>query len=334
MLVSTGGESAGPCNFRSHRSTGDDFLYGEQDADTLYGDVGNDVLWGGDGDDYLYGWWGKDTLFGDNGNDVLRGEQDDDVLYGWWGNDTLYGGTGNDQLFGEGGNDGLFGGTGWFDVLNGGAGADRFLQFAGEDSLVDLFSEDARVNFVNGDAVWTDQQIEQTDAGLAFLHGLTNNTKLLKLSNGQEVTFQRVLSLGEYAAANNNSGRIRIADSAFDPTGRTPAEAVIHEMGHNWDTEQGASWGNWLNLSGWRLHASLYAVDGYVLSGDGQWEYRTTDGNSFWRNYGKTNPREDWSTMWEAYYRYKMGTLSNAAVTRLQAKLDFIDAFISRNYTP
>jgi hypothetical protein len=33
--------------------------------------------------------------------------------------------------------------------------------------------------------------------------------------------------------------------------------------------------------------------------------------------------------MWEAYYRYKQGTLGAADVARLQVKLNFIDAFMA-----
>ncbi|WP_236250085.1 calcium-binding protein [Pseudomonas cichorii] len=83
-------------------------------ADTLYGDVGADVLDGLNGDDRLYGdagndqlngGAGRDTLYGESGNDTLNGGADNDYLDGGDGNDTLDGGAGNDSLSGSRGND-------------------------------------------------------------------------------------------------------------------------------------------------------------------------------------------------------------------------------------
>ena len=37
--------------------------------------------------------------------------------------------------------------------------------------------------------------------------------------------------------------------------------------------------------------------------------------------------------MWEAYFEYKSGTLPTANVTRLQAKLNFIDTFVASQRT-
>lgn len=43
---------------------------------------------------------GDDYLYGDEGNDILFGQGGDDHLYGGDGNDILYGGSGNDKLYG------------------------------------------------------------------------------------------------------------------------------------------------------------------------------------------------------------------------------------------
>ena len=62
----------------------------------LTGEVGNDVIEGGDGNDLLAGGDGKDTLRGDAGKDVV---------FGGLGDDELHGGLGSDVLFGEAGAD-------------------------------------------------------------------------------------------------------------------------------------------------------------------------------------------------------------------------------------
>ena len=74
-----------------------------------------------DGDDWLFGGEGNDVLFGLGGNDHLYGGSGDDVLFGGSGNDHLYGGSGNDILFGGSGDDYLDGGEGR-DILFGGSG--------------------------------------------------------------------------------------------------------------------------------------------------------------------------------------------------------------------
>jgi Ca2+-binding RTX toxin-like protein len=334
---------------------GNDWLWGEDGDDGLYGEYDNDALDGGKGTDVLEGDWGNDNLVGGEGLDFLHGGFDNDTLFGagWQdnynyqdagnflygndGNDNLYGGNGNDFMDAGVGHDGLFGGLG-SNTLRGMAGRDRFLVRAGE-AVDDLDPEDARLTFTAGDRNWMDGEIYLVDTGLAFLHATTNNTRLLEMSparGGGELTFQRVQTLGATTLGDNDDmGRIRITDWGFT-SGFPMVENVIHEIGHNWDdaTERGStSWDQWRGLSGWQPHnnggGSLFPPDGYLISGDGQWDYRATADNAFHRNYGKTNPYEDWSTMWEAYFKWKTGTLSAADVSRLQAKLNFIDGFMA-----
>jgi uncharacterized delta-60 repeat protein len=81
---------------------------------------------GGDGNDSILGGAGADSLVGGNGRDSLFGGRGDDTLLGGNGNDYLNGGPGKDHLFGEAGNDQLFAFDLQVDVLDGGAGFDRF----------------------------------------------------------------------------------------------------------------------------------------------------------------------------------------------------------------
>ncbi len=64
----------------------------------LYGELGNDVLVGGNGDDRLEGGDGANWLNGRDGDDVLIGGKNYDAMYGGQGQDELYGGEGNDDL--------------------------------------------------------------------------------------------------------------------------------------------------------------------------------------------------------------------------------------------
>jgi Ca2+-binding RTX toxin-like protein len=111
-------------------------VYGFAGSDTLEGNSGDDLIFGGDGfggifptplsldNDRLEGNSGNDTLFGENGDDLLDGGKGNDVLVGGRGNDWLIGGRGDDILCGAravgfSGNQ--------LDKLTGGKGSDTFV---------------------------------------------------------------------------------------------------------------------------------------------------------------------------------------------------------------
>ncbi|TGX54063.1 hypothetical protein E5A73_08030 [Sphingomonas gei] len=79
-------------------STLDDALTGNEFANQIWGDAGNDALAGGSGGDTLNGDAGSDTLDGGTGNDFLYGGADDDRLMGSADADTYDGGAGIDTL--------------------------------------------------------------------------------------------------------------------------------------------------------------------------------------------------------------------------------------------
>lgn len=113
---------------------GDDKLVGRDGNDSLQGGLGNDVLIGGVGDDHLIGSDGTDQLLGNAGNDVLDAGSGDDVAQGGAGNDTILGGDGNDKLHGDAGDDVIDGGNG-NDTINGGDGDDIITGGAGNDVI-------------------------------------------------------------------------------------------------------------------------------------------------------------------------------------------------------
>lgn len=113
---------------------GSDLIFGSNKSDTLIGGDGQDTLFGGDGSDYLYGGFGNDSLSGGNGSDTLYGDAGNDTLSGGDGSDRLYGGTGNDVLYGGDFTDELNGGAG-NDFLQGGYDNDTINGGAGNDTV-------------------------------------------------------------------------------------------------------------------------------------------------------------------------------------------------------
>jgi Ca2+-binding RTX toxin-like protein len=83
----------------------------------------------------LNGTANAETINGTANNEIIKGLAGNDVINGNSGNDIIIGGAGNDRIFGGAGNDTLIGannlsltpGKGEYDVLQGNAGADRFI---------------------------------------------------------------------------------------------------------------------------------------------------------------------------------------------------------------
>ena len=131
---------------------GDDRLFGQDNADKMWGGAGDDTIeggngwdsaWGGDGNDIMSGGWGSDRLYGQDNADKMWGGAGDDTVEGgngWdnvWagsGNDIVSGGWGSDRLYGQGGDDGIWAGGG-NDTVDGGAGADTLFGGLGNDQL-------------------------------------------------------------------------------------------------------------------------------------------------------------------------------------------------------
>jgi len=157
-------ESAGLENFM-YGNNGADILYGAAGFDKLHGDWavdhpnehegGNDIIytgestaanagdyvWGGVGDDKIYGQGvGEDRMYGGAGDDKIWGGDGDDYLLGddadelTSGDDTIYGGAGDDQILGGAGADYIHGGDG-DDRLEGQGGEDTIWGGAGADSI-------------------------------------------------------------------------------------------------------------------------------------------------------------------------------------------------------
>jgi hypothetical protein len=87
-------------------------IAGAEDADTLNGSAGDDVICGFGGDDVVNPLAGNDIVFGGTGDDRVTPSRGNDRLLGEAGDDTLDGGQDNDQLNGGLGTDACKGGSG------------------------------------------------------------------------------------------------------------------------------------------------------------------------------------------------------------------------------
>lgn len=308
--------------------------YGYGGADVLNGGSGVDTLWGQNGEDTIRGGAGNDFLYGGNDGDVLEGHAGNDTIYGHDGNDHLFGGTGDDLMYGGAGMDGLFG-DGGLDTYNGGAGGDRFLNdtLEGHQRYVDFGSQDVQVNFSPapyetrefhgittywGAGQWLPRDILQVDKALEVMARRTGNNVMLVDVDGAELSFFRHSVYADddgdpnrSFSAYNSGGDLYFSDNVFTSDDNV-FRIVVHEIGHNWDEAdevnvrlpgQGNSIiGGFRSISGWTLGTLMGDhFDGYDVSLDEEWSYLSSA--TFARNYGRTNPKEDFSTVMEAYFQ-------------------------------
>ncbi len=105
-------------------------MLGQDGADYLYGDAGNDILRGGFDNDYLSDRAGAGLLDGGAGNDTLYAGTGIDIIIGGVGNDLYSTGAGNDLI--------LFNQGDGFDILDRGDGGRDILSLGGGLSYSDL----------------------------------------------------------------------------------------------------------------------------------------------------------------------------------------------------
>jgi Ca2+-binding RTX toxin-like protein len=205
-------------------------LYGDAGNDTIYGSAYYDQIEGGDGNDTIYGAWpllddgsgtqssgdgdnlkggaGSDTIYGDLGNDTIDGGSDDDFLYGGGNSDTVTGGSGNDLADGGTGDDTLYGGDG-DDLLKSGAGVDQLSGEAGNDRLYFGASFGSGDLAAGGDGA--DQLILQGDyaPGVSLTASGLLQIETLRLLSAADA------SLGGAVVGSSFSYKLTLADSAI-----------------------------------------------------------------------------------------------------------------------
>jgi len=318
-----------------------DYILGGDDDDNISGGGDSDTIDGGAGSDFLEGGDGGDIINGGDDDDTIHGNGGDDVIEGGAGADNLYGDGGQDEIRGNGGNDGLFGGRD-DDILYGGSGADRFLTQSG-DVVNAVNNEDAKIVFENSSGettwhdwsritwqagTWTENEIEVIDEALSAMHHRTNNTDLLKTSDGDLIRFYRVGSSSNNSIGGWNDGHdVYVTENTMDDNGdgttagsddaNSIHSLVFHEIGHFWDKEH-SGWSDWKDLSGWSWG---------LFSG---WTHDQSSG--FARVYGETSPQEDFATVFAKVMQEYLGESYEASSTGsesgLEAKEDHINDFL------
>ncbi len=143
-------------------------VIGSEYVDVLYGDDNANWLFGGDAGDYLLGRAGDDSLWGGAGGDYLEGNDGDDSLWGGAGVDSLHGNDGDDVLWGGAGDDRLYGGAG-ADRLSGGAGVDWVSYLRSDQGVtVDLGEGTGKRGYAEGDVITDIENVIGSEYGDAL----------------------------------------------------------------------------------------------------------------------------------------------------------------------
>ena len=313
---------------------GNDQLFGGTGSDVLDGSVGDDRLDGGSGGDLLFGGAGNDVIFGRAGSDNLFGYLGNDDLYGGADNDGVYGGEGLDSVSGGAGGDAIGGGGGADRFLSfAGEAAGESIDLTGADARL-IFSGGWNEN----ELAIVDRGLRKlhdaTGGTRVFKDSLDNSilniTKLTNVGNSGEAGFNRLQNRYTYIPGSNTLSsevftreiQIRDFNESNESQSEFAARTMIHEIAHSWDSSreigdnfsgQGGIWTRFLAASGWRNSAAsgfiksssqtsepfdLVFVNGTPTQQFKDWYYRSTA--TFARSYGSSNPKEDWSTIWEA----------------------------------
>jgi len=113
---------------------GRDIILAGGGADTIYAGDGNDVICGGDGRDRIKAGRGADMIDGGPLRDRIWGEAGADTIIGGTGADRIVGNNGNDTIDGLGSKDRIKAGPG-DDIVRGGGGDDNIEGGEGTDTI-------------------------------------------------------------------------------------------------------------------------------------------------------------------------------------------------------
>ena len=299
----------------------DEFTNNTSKPSKVWGQGDNDTLRGGSNTDVLVGGPGNDNLYGRSGSDELWGEAGLDGLFGGRGRDELHGGSNADRF--------LLDATSPDDLLDA-RSIDATIHFRSGDEIIEskLYGREGRYIFEAG--AWQDDEIELVDSSLKELHQLTGSDHLLERHDNTSLSFVRqgrvtdrfgetpyqfsTNAAGEIVAnrayvggTNDDRGRITITDDAFELGDRYLRQTVFHEIGHNFDERhENLYLGTSLidifrRRSGWDYQSKGEEVSSWQTeSNDGGWAYNSSA--NFMRDYGRTNPLEDFATTFAAYF--------------------------------
>lgn len=128
---------------------------------------------GGSGNDIIFGNWFANSIWGNDGSDTILGDNGDDHLYGGVGTDYLYGGPDNDVLVSGGGEDFLYG-DGGVDT------ADYSFTFLGVGASLDPDNNSDTPGYaigveIGGDSLWSIENLIGGFGGDALTGSRGNN---------------------------------------------------------------------------------------------------------------------------------------------------------------
>lgn len=123
--------------------SGNNFGVGNELANILTGNGGENLLIAGAANDTVNGGGARDAIFGEAGDDVLNGDAGVDYIVAGIGNDTLDGGADADEMYGQDGDDIMRGGTSFdTDIIVGGLGNDTIYGNSGLGDYDRLFGNE------------------------------------------------------------------------------------------------------------------------------------------------------------------------------------------------
>ncbi len=260
----------------------------------------------------FYGNAGNDTFknrFGDTVCSIpclADGGSGNDTLIGGCGNDYLYGGDGNDILDGGGGDDMIIGGIGTNRFYNHGTGSSAFVWMGNDhwaagnvnystDALM-VFSatgHDGKSSYLYSGVnfeyrPWTETEVFAVVDVVAHAYEVIGNYTFFQHSTYDDRSIRFCLTDNREVSF----AGITVYESAIIfavNKGGLNSSTIIHEVAHLWNFGMTNSyWGN----------SNPYWNEFWSISW--QNENGTIKSNSvlgdFARDYGRTNPREDWAT--------------------------------------
>ncbi len=140
------------------------------------------------------------------------------------------------------------------------------------------------------------------DAALSILHQVTGNTTLLELQGGGMLKFLK--NNGSGVGFNTSGQSITLTDSVLNNNRTWEIGYILHEIGHNWDTES-PIYTRHMAVNGWTQtnpNSSAFArIDKYGQT----WWYRK--GTEFASGYAATHPLDDFGESFAAYFLQRAG---------------------------
>ncbi|MCA8997093.1 MAG: hypothetical protein KDA80_08905 [Planctomycetaceae bacterium] len=336
----------------------------------MYGQGGGDFLQnrtsfpafisGGDGNDIVIGGTGMDRLDGGPGDDQVQGDEGNDLIIGGSGKDLLTGGQGHDAFISDE-FDKQIEDRENFVYTNSAGGMEKVWE-----PVMALKNTTQPTThgggFVGGAASWSERERDTVNEavwklfyfgwGNAFLRTRFNDGRIDMMREGslQDETGNVNTKITAY----NSYGVLSFNNNTFAPTSE-PDRIIWHEFSHNWDdgTDQQILFNHAVSnrefydgfnaIAGWKS-VSDQELPGEEWNEDHSYRYRNRDNDldGFLTKHGKSNPKEDWATTFDAtvgiYWNLNLiidrdaGRIETPQQVRVRCKdrIDYMNSFVDK----